>query len=303
MTFSVAPDTRCLLGESPCWDDARRCLFWCDIAGRQVLARDADGHVRRWPVHAEPGCLALTDAGWLLVAVRDGLYRFEPEASAWTLLVPAPYEPDRERFNDGRCDTAGRFWVGTMYEPRDRSAAGLYRLEVGDGGPWRLVREAGEVVTANGLAFTADGRHAFWADTRGHRIDRFALEPQSGRLLARTPWAHFASQPQPPSPGYGGRPDGASLDVEGGYWVAMYEGGRIVRLDADGRETLSLPVPVRCPTMVGFGGPGMATLFVTSAREGRPADELGRMPDSGSLLCMPAPVAGQPVTRVRTGAG
>ncbi|MEZ5650081.1 MAG: SMP-30/gluconolactonase/LRE family protein [Burkholderiaceae bacterium] len=299
MNWTPVADSVSLLGESPRWDDRRQCLFWCDIDGRRIGRLDSKGTVNFWPVHAEPGCLALTDAGWLMVAVRDGLYRFDPHDAHWQMLVPAPYDATVQRFNDGACDRQGRFWVGTMFEPRDRPAARLYRASPSSGG-WRLSDQAGDVVTANGLAFTRDGQAARWADTRGHRIDSFELDAGSGALSGRRIWASFDALPAPPAPQYGGRPDGACLDVDGGYWVAMYEGGRIVRLDEQGRVTDSVSVPVRCPTMVAFGGPDLRTMYVTSARHGRPEAELRSQPLAGALWRAPAPVAGLAVTRVAT---
>lgn len=298
MTWEAVEHSVCELGESPRWDERRRCLFWCDIDGRRILRLAADGTLTDWPVHTEPGCLALTEDGWLLVAARDGLHRFDPELATWSMLVPAPYDVGQQRFNDGACDRQGRFWVGTIHEPRDRPAATLYRLDPGPDTGWQLTAGAGGVVTANGLAFPADGHSALWADTRGHRILRFDLDPAEGGLSGRRDWATFAATPAPPSPLYGGRPDGAALDVDGGYWVAMYEGGCIVRLDAVGRRTDTIELPVSCPTMVTFGGEGLRTLYVTTARAGRPADELATQPLAGALWRMPAPVTGLADSRV-----
>jgi sugar lactone lactonase YvrE len=94
---------------------------------------------------------------------------------------------------------------------------------------------------------------------------------------------------------YQGRPDGATVDGEGCYWVAMFEGGQLLRFSALGEQLSALPVPVQCPTMPCFGGDDLRTLFVTSARRGRPADELEQRPASGQVIAMRAEVSGLPV--------
>ena len=94
---------------------------------------------------------------------------------------------------------------------------------------------------------------------------------------------------------YGGRPDGAAVDAEGAYWCAMFEGQRLLRLAPDGRLLQALPLPVRCPTMPCFGGPDLRTLYVTSARHNRPADELAAQPLAGCVLSLRVDVPGLPV--------
>jgi sugar lactone lactonase YvrE len=99
---------------------------------------------------------------------------------------------------------------------------------------------------------------------------------------------------QPGDPGYGGRPDGAAVDVEGHYWVAMFEGGRLLRLSPSGEVVAEFPLPARCPTMPCFGGPDGRTLYVTTARHGRPAAELEALPHSGCVLAARVEVPGLP---------
>ena len=98
---------------------------------------------------------------------------------------------------------------------------------------------------------------------------------------------------------YGGRPDGAAVDAEGAYWCAMFEGQRLLRIAPDGHVLQALPLPVRCPTMPCFGGPDLRTLYITTAREKRPAAELAAQPLAGCVLHMPVDVPGLPVNFAR----
>ncbi|MBX3599036.1 MAG: SMP-30/gluconolactonase/LRE family protein [Rubrivivax sp.] len=291
------PVPPCGLGESPFWHPGEGALYWIDIPGRALHryappAGEYGAEHRRWELPSEPGSIAPLPGGALLIAMRDGLFRFDPASGARELLAKPPYDPAQERFNDGRADPQGRFWVGTIYEPRQPARAALYRWSGG-----RLDRIAGDVTVSNGLAFGPDGRTMYWADTTAHRVDALDFDGHDGSLSRRRVFAQFETRDQAQAAGrpYGGRPDGAAVDAEGAYWVAMYEGGRLLRLAPDGTLLQELALPVRCPTMPCFGGADLRTLYVTSARDKRPAGELAALPLSGAVLALRVPEPGLPV--------
>jgi sugar lactone lactonase YvrE len=158
--------------------------------------------------------------------------------------------------------------------------------------------KARDATTANGLAWSADRRTVYWTDTPSHAIQAWDWDAQSNAMSNHRIFRQFPPKPagwQPGDPGYGGRPDGASVDAHGNYWCAMYEGGRVLQLSPAGDVLQDIPVPAMCPTMPCFGGPGLTTLFVTTARDKRPANELERFPDSGCVFSMRVEVAGLPV--------
>ena len=281
-----------LLGESPFWHPGEAALYWCDIPGR-VLNRfhPASASHAQWAFDCEPCSAAPLLGGQLLLAMRDGLWRFDPATGDRHALAPPPYEPARERFNDGKADPQGRFWVGTIYEPREPALAALYRWAGG-----RLDKMAGEVTVSNGLAWSPDGRTLYWSDTKAHTIYALDMDPADGSLSRRRVFASFAPKvPGEPLAGYGGRPDGAAVDSEGCYWSAMFEGQRLLRLSPEGQVLQAVPLPVRCPTMPCFGGADLKTLYVTTSRENRPPEELVAQPWSGSVLQIRVEVPGLPV--------
>lgn len=282
----------CLLGESPTWLPDERLLLWLDIPGRALHEwRPHDGRHRHWALPTEPGCLAPLPGGELLLALRDGLVRFDRSNGSRQPLAAPPYDPARERFNDGKADPQGRFWVGTIYEPRDRAAAALYRWQ-----GQRLERVAGDITTSNGLAFSPDGRTMYWADTKAHVVRALDFDGSDGSLSRMRDVARFEPKTADTDLSrYQGRPDGAAVDSEGAYWVAMFEGRRLLRLAPDGRVLADVPLPVRCPTMPCFGGDDLRTLFVTTSRENRPADELQAEPWAGCVLMARVEVPGLPV--------
>jgi sugar lactone lactonase YvrE len=283
------------LGESPFWHPHERRLYWVDIPGRQLrrVAPD-DGRVESWPMPAEPGCIAPARNGGLVVALRDGVYRARTWGGALDLLQAAPYDAATTRFNDGKADPHGRFWAGTLFEPKHTPHAELFSL---DARARRLVRMAGAATTGNGLAWSPDARTLYWADTQAHAVRAWDWDGVSNRLGSPRVFHQFAPKPagwQPGAPGYGGRPDGAAVDRDGNYWCALYEGGRIVQLSPAGQLLQEVPAPMLCPTMPCFGGDDLRTLFVTSAGN-RPAAEVAQRPWSGRIVATRVDVPGLPV--------
>jgi sugar lactone lactonase YvrE len=302
-TVIAQPDE---LGESPFWHPEERLLYWVDIPARQVRRADpATGTVESWAMPTEPGCIAPIRGGGLVLALRDGVYR----ASSWRgPLVPvARFNHDlaTTRFNDGKADPEGRFWAGTMYEPRDARQAELYSIDMresnGNGGKPLVQLKAHNAIIANGLAWSPDAKTVYWADTPNHVIHAWDWEAEGNVMTRHRVFQQFPGKPDgwlPGQPGYGGRPDGAAVDVEGNYWIAMFEGGRLLKFAPDGNLVTEFSLPVRCPTMPCFGDADLKTLYVTSARYNRPAEELRALPQSGCIIAMRVDVPGLPVNFV-----
>ena len=288
------------LSESPFWHPQENRLYWVDIPGRR-LARLAfqglmqpQGDVEYWPMREEPGCIAPVQGGGLIVALRDGIYLGKSWGGPLQQLAAAPYDTAKLRFNDGKCDAQGRFWAGSLYEPKDQALGVLYMLD-GQG----LHPMMDGVVTANGLAWSPDGRTAYWADTAAHQVRAFDFDAATGQLSGGRVFQQMASKPAGwvwgDAEAYGGRPDGAAVDSEGCYWSAQYEGQRLLRLSPSGQVLAEVRTPVPCPTMPCFGGPDLKTLFITTSRQGRSAQELAQHPYAGCVFAMRVEVAGLPV--------
>jgi sugar lactone lactonase YvrE len=282
---------RARLGECPLWSVKEQVLYWVDISGQAIHRLDPQaGMDAAWAMPTEPGCIGLARGGGLVAALRDGFYRFHPRTGALTKLADAPYDTATMRFNDGKVDAKGRFWAGAMFEPRTAQAASMYCLERGQVREMFGPARGWGVKVSNGLAFSADGKHAFQSDTPNHVVYRFDLqngEPAERNLFARMTDNRARAD-------YGGRPDGATLDSEGCYWCAQYEGGRVLRLDPQGRIIGVITVPAKRTTMVAFGGPRLTTLYITTARDGADATELARFPHSGGIFSCEVDVPGRP---------
>jgi sugar lactone lactonase YvrE len=294
------------LGESPFWHPHERRLYWVDIQARQVRRLDpAQGEVESWSMPSEPGCIAPDNQGGLVMGLRDGIYRGRSWGGPIECVVRMTHDTRTTRCNDGKADPVGRFWVGTMYEPRDARKAELHSIDLraanGNAGRPLVQLKAGNGVIANGLAWSPDARTVYWADTAHHVIHAWDWEAQANAMRHHRIFKEFPAKPagwRPGQAGYGGRPDGAAVDCLGNYWCAMYEGGRVLQISPAGEVLAELAVPVLCPTMPCFGGEDLKTLYVTTARHSRTADELKRQPQAGCLFATRVDVAGLPVNFV-----
>lgn len=286
--LEIFHDQPMLVGECPLWCAEENSLYWIDIPGRTVHSKELGSLKHRfWTLPSEPGCIAFHENGGLVVAMRTGIGWLNTRSGELAMLADAPYDTQTMRFNDGRCDAKGRFWMGTMYEPRDRQNGSLYCFERGT-----LTERGSPVTVSNGLAFSRDGHTMYQADTSAHAVYRFNYDSAQGINSNRQLFHAFASDRG--AADYGGRPDGAAVDSEGAYWVAMFEGACLVRLAPDGTLLTKLALPARCPTMPAFGGSDFRTLFVTSASQNRSTQELHSFPATGRVMALRVPVPGLP---------
>jgi len=281
-------DAKARTGESPVWVAEEQALYWTDIPGKTLNRFDpATGENQVWPMPEEVGSFALRESGGLVAALRSGFAFIDLDSGKIEPLVdPEADQPDN-RFNDGRCDRQGRFWAGTMNEPRSARSGALYRL----GADRRCARMAGDVMVANGLAFSPDDRLMYWSDSRALTIWVFDFDAASGEIANRRVFARLA-------PHQGG-PDGAAVDAHGCYWIACYRGSRVMRLRPDGTIERKIRLPVSRVTMCAFGGPDLRTLYITTASGGMSAAELEREPQAGGIFALDLDVEGLPEPRFK----
>ena len=282
------------LGESPFWHPHEQMLYWVDIPSQCIHRCNIFmGSVESWAMPSEPGCIAPAESGGLVMALRDGIYRAQVWGGALIKLAAAQHDAATTRFNDGKADPAGRFWAGTIYEPRTQANAGLYMLQA-----HALQEKISNATTANGLAWSPDATIVYWADTPTHTVRAWDWDISSSAMTGERIFKQWPAKPpgwQFGAGAYGGRPDGAAVDAEGNYYIAMFEGARLCKLSPAGVELASIDVPALCPTMPCFGGVDLKTLYVTTASYKRSDAELQAYPLSGCVLSMQVDVPGLPV--------
>jgi sugar lactone lactonase YvrE len=278
---------RAELAEGPCWLAQRGELLWVDITAGQVHLLDpATGNDRSIEVGQAVGAAVPTDDGRVALAIRDGFALLDLDTGLVETLVDVELDLPGNRMNDGKCDSAGRYWAGTMaFDPRPGAGA-LYRLDRG-----RVDRMVGDVGISNGLGWSPDDRLMYYIDTLQGRVDVFDFDAATGAIANRRPFATIASP---------GAPDGMAMDAEGGLWVAVWGGGRVMHYRPDGSTADVIEVPVSQPSSVCFGGPELRDLYITTAWQGLPPERREREPLAGCLFrCQPG-VAGQPTRAYRT---
>lgn len=281
---------RNVCGEGPVWDIQEQALYWVDIPEKRIYRRaEADGSVDSWPVGSDIGAMALRKDGGFVAALRDGLTLIDPRSGSQRFVLdPEPDEP-ATRFNDGKCDRAGRFWVGTCHEVADpsqrRQIAALYRIDP----DLRCHKIVSGVRTSNGLDWSPDNRTMYYTDTPTYRIDAFDFDPDTGSVSNRRV---FAQLPQ----GIG-RPDGLAVDAAGYVWSAHFDGWRLTRYTPSGAVDCIVMFPVQHVTSCAFGGADLKTLYVTSATEDLSPEQLVEQPLAGALFALRTDVPGLPMSR------
>lgn len=262
-----------------------RTLYWIDVEEHALHKFvPTTGEDEQWKMPEQVGAIALCTSGRVLVAMRSQLSLFDPHDGNLQRIVDAPFNPELYRFNDGRCDALGRFWVGTKSEPRsaasdkpaERAAEPLWCFE--RDGTFRAAPAKAQI--ANGIAWSLDHRTLYFTDTSTRTICKYAFDLETGRVGRRRKFATFGNRED--------KPDGCAVDGEGNYWVALFGGSKIVQFSPAGEGLGEIELPVSQPTMCAFGGDDLQTMYITTASHGLAQEVLEKEPLAGSLLqCRP----------------
>ncbi len=261
-------DSRADLGEGPFWDNKDQHLYWVNINAGEVHRSDPErGTDTVITAGQKIGAAVLDSAGDLIAAGETGFLKIPGDGSKPAVLAAPEADNPDSRFNDGKCDPAGRFWAGTMSLSRTTGTAALYCLDE----KGAITRRVEGVTVSNGLAWDLNRSLMFYIDTPTKCVVAFAYELESGDISS--PRIVFST------PANLGSPDGMTIDDEGMLWIAFYRGACVARWNPEtGKMLEQVKIPAPHVTSCCFGGKDHATLFVTTARQGM--DPM----DSGSIL-------------------
>ncbi len=274
------------LGEGTFWDVAGQALWWIDIFGRTIHRFDpVTGSQRSYPTPEEPGCLATRATGGLVLAMTSGFFFWDPKSGRFDPIVDPESDMEATRFNDGRTDRQGRFWSGSMVidaKAEPRKIASLYSLDAN----LACRHVLGDIGCANGLAWSPDSHTMYHSDSHTALIRAWDFDPVSGEIANGRTFADLAF--------IRGIADGATVDVEGCYWVTIPFQGKVLRFDPDGKLMRTIEMPCDLPTCCEFGGANLDILYVTTATLGRSPKELENQPLAGGLFALEVGVRGLP---------
>ena len=282
MQAKILLDAKATLGEGPVWDAKSQTLYWIDIlekriyAGTEVIAR-LDKFI---------GCLALHPGGTLLTALSggDGVSSFvdlRVDSSQQTVLATVR-ESATNRFNDGKCDPAGRFLVGSMDMNEKDPIGSVYSF---DGK--QVTKLFGGVTISNGLTWSPDYKTFYYIDTPTRKVQAFDYDLATGQIANPRVAIRIADTL--------GWPDGMTSDTDGNLWIALWGGAQVTKWNPQTGQLLEqIPVPALQTSSCVFGGKGMNELYITSARKGMSEADLKKYPLSGGLFKVETKVTGMP---------
>ncbi len=276
-------DSKSMLGEGSLWHPKEKKLYWVDIEGKTLHIYDpATGKDKELTVGSRIGTVVPVKSGGALIALQNGIHKIDIRTGKLS-FINAPFTDTGLRFNDGKCDPSGRFWVGTLAVDSRRKGAVLYRIDKD-----KSVHVVLEGVTiSNGIVWTADKKTMYYIDTSTGTVQGFNYDDKTGAISNRRVVVQI--------PGGYGSPDGMTIDAEGNLWVALWGAGCVGKFNPiSGKMILKVKVPAPNVSSCAFGGENLETLYITTARVGVNADMLKEFPLSGGMFAVKPGVRGVP---------
>lgn len=264
----------CILGEGPVWNPLDNRIYWIDIVKGQIHSNDVTcNNPHTLATEDMIGSFAFCEDGRMIAALQKGLVFIDPKTGQQEMIGDPESHLPMNRFNDGKCDPAGRFWAGTLPLSEDHPGGSLYRVDR----DLSIHKQLGDVTISNGLSWSHDHQFFYFIDTPALRVDRFDYDNKSGSLANRQTILHID-----PKDGY---PDGMTIDKEGMLWIAHWGGWQVTRWDpSSGQKIDNIKLPVSQVTSLCFGGENFNTLFITSARRGLSEESLLEEPLAGTTF-------------------
>lgn len=271
--------------EGPLWDAASARLWWVDIVGERVHELDPrSGADQSWPTGGQPGGVIVRADGVPVIQAPDGLRTLDRATGRTDLTVGVELDRPENRGNDLKVDSRGVVWAGTMAYDKRAGNAALYRI-VGDS----VSTMVDALTISNGPAIDERNGRMYLADTALGIVDVFDHDLDAGEIGDRRRFLDVSDR--------GWWPDGMTVDVDGGFWVALGRSGAVHRYRPDGSLDAVVELPTTHPTSVTFGGPDGDELFITTSWFDVPADDRAAEPLAGAIFrCRPG-VGGTPSPR------
>ena len=270
------------LGEGPIWNYLTNELYWIDIEGKKLHILDPKTKGNRTiPTPKLIGTVVPIDSTNVVVALEDGVYKLDIETEEFTPMVSIEEGNEKTRLNDGKCDPAGRFWIGSMDYNASEPIGNLYMVD----GAGKSELKLDSLIISNGIVWTADKKTMYHSETMTRTIRSFDYENETGVITNEITIINI--------PDTLGLPDGMAIDEEGMIWIGLWDGDGIVQYNPNSGELLQkVDVPAHNVTACAFGGENLDTLFITTSRNDMSEEEKARYPDAGSVFAVVPGVKG-----------
>lgn len=279
MTVELIIDAKATLGESPSWDESLQILYWVDIIGMKCLTyHPSTNQQKTIQFDQMVGAVAPKENRGLIIALENGFYGLDDLKETPYLIMQSETSKSGNRFNDGKCDPAGRFWAGTMSLNGDKEMGALYCLNL----DLAVSKKLDRISISNGLAWSPDNKYMYYIDTPTQNVVKFDYDVETGEINNRQEIIAIN-----PNEGY---PDGMTIDQEGMLWIAHFGGGKVSRWDpTTGTHIQDVTVPALNVTSCVFGGEELNELYITTAKMGDDQHEY-----AGGLFRIKTDVKGSP---------
>lgn len=282
-----------VVGESPVWDADNNALWFIDSLSENGRGNDlyrmdmATEEVKSWHIGQHIGSCALSEDGRILLNLKDGIWLFDTETEEYELVSDIERDMDDNRLNDGKCDSKGRQWFGSMsmsiHDPeREFEVTGsFYKLET-DGTTKKFF---GDVGISNGIAWNAAETRMYFVDTPAQSVYAFDFDLEKGEVSNRKKIIEFAESE--------GSPDGMCIDAEDMIWVAQFGGGKVSRWNPEtGEKLCEIELPCSKVTCAAFGGKDLDELYITTGTIFLSEEELKAQPLAGCTFVIKPGVKG-----------
>lgn len=251
------------LGEGPYYDSRFRRLSWVNIPEGKIYT-EINGEIDSIKVGSTVGAaIPLKESDGFIAACTDGLYIAEKGNVELCLDMSGSYK-DYQRSNDAKCDARGRLWFGSSSNDETLGIGGdLYRYCNGE-----LSKVIPDTQISNGMAWSADGKKFYWADSPENAVFVFDYDMETGTVSNRQILCEIKD----------GVPDGLCIDSNDNLWIAIWGGHRVENRDGKTGELIGIiEVDATNVTCCCFGGNNMDELFITTSGDNLVGDSEGNV--------------------------
>jgi sugar lactone lactonase YvrE len=265
---------KCLLGEGPVWNAKKKSICWVDILNGIIHQYSpAQKTQKTIPVHQMIGSVAVCSNGNFIAALQNGFAFVDSISGDIKMIADPESHLPGNRFNEGKCDPAGRFWAGTMSLSEEPHAGSVYLLKK----DLSVTKKIEAVTISNGMAWSADHQIVYYIDTPTYQVSAFNYDKTTAHISNRRNVINISKED--------GYPDGMAIDSEGMLWIAHWDGWQVTRWNPNtGKKLFHIKMPVARVTSCTFGGDDLNDLYITSASTGLTDEEFKKQPLAGSLF-------------------